>query len=161
MKIHEATEQAYKNGYEAGKKDAVKSGRRARMIELAEADAQGRVIILPTKAQEQRFLVERALQIKLFDWQVAYIWGESRYLMPGRATGKTLANVIRVCLSQGEPLHMYPSGEHQWVCDGVHGPEYLRIYRSYVREVYQKLQLYGGLKLRTIYFSSTEAEEVK
>lgn len=27
MKIHEATEQAYKNGYEQGKRDAVKHGR--------------------------------------------------------------------------------------------------------------------------------------
>lgn len=27
MKIHEATEQAYKNGYEKGKQDAVKHGR--------------------------------------------------------------------------------------------------------------------------------------
>ena len=27
MKVYEATEQAYKNGYEAGKKDAVKHGR--------------------------------------------------------------------------------------------------------------------------------------
>ena len=27
MKIHEATEQAYKNGYEDGKRDAVKHGR--------------------------------------------------------------------------------------------------------------------------------------
>ncbi len=27
MKVYEATEQAYKNGYEAGKRDAVKHGR--------------------------------------------------------------------------------------------------------------------------------------
>lgn len=131
-----------------------------RILELLDADAQGRVIILPTKAQEQRALVERALNIRLFDWQVAYIWGGSKYLMPGRATGKTLANVIRVCLSQGEPLHMYVGGKHQWVCDGVHGPEYLKIYREYVRDTYRKLQLYGGLELRTIYFSPDEAKEV-
>lgn len=132
-----------------------------RLMELAEADAQGRVIILPTKAQEQRALVERALQIRLLDWQVAYIWGGSNYLMPGRGTGKTLANVIRACLSKGEPLHMYVGGKHQWVCDGVHGPEYLRIYRQYVKDAYYKLQLYGGLELRTIYFSPAEAKEVK
>lgn len=130
----------------------------ARLLELAEADAQGRVVILPTKAEEQRALVERALDIRLLDWQVAYIWGDSRYLMPGRGTGKTLANVIRVCLSKGEPLHMYPGGKHQWVCDGVQGPEYLRIYRGYVREAYHKLKLYGGLELRTIYFSDKEAQ---
>lgn len=128
----------------------------SRLLEIAEADAEGRVIILPTKAQEQRALVERALGIRLLDWQVAYIWGKSLYQMPGRATGKTLANVIRLCLSEGDPLHMYPGGQHDFICDGNHGPEYSRTYRSYVRETYQKLQLYGGLKLRTIYFSPAE-----
>ena len=81
--------------------------------------------------------------------------------MPGRATGKTLASVIRLCLSEGDPLHMYPGGDHARICDGNHGPEYFRIYRHYVMEAYKKLQLYGGLKLRTIYFSSSEAQEVK
>lgn len=133
----------------------------SRLLELAEADAQGRVVILPTKAQEQRYLVERALGIRLLDWQVAHIWGGSSYLMPGRGTGKTLACVIRVCLSEGEPLHMYVGGKHQWVCDGHHGPEYIRIYREYVRDTYRKLELYGGLDLRTIYFSAVEAKGVK
>ena len=133
----------------------------SRLLELAEADAQGRVIILPTKAQEQRALVERALQIKLFDWQVAYIWGDSSYKMPGRATGKTLASVIRLCLSKGEPLHMYRGGQNERLCDVYHGPEYFHIFRSYVREAYLRLKLYGGLELRTIYFSPAEAEEVK
>lgn len=133
----------------------------SRLLELAQADADGRVVILPTKAEEQRALVERALEIRLLDWQVAYIWGDSRYQMPGRGTGKTLANVIRVCLSQGEPLHMYVGGKHQWVCDGVQSLEYLKIYREYVRETYRKLQMWGGLELRTIYFSPAEAKEVK
>ena len=133
----------------------------SRLMEMAQADAEGRVIILPTKADEQRFLVERALKIKLLDWQVAYIWGDSGYLMPGRCTGKTLASVIRLCLSQGEPLHMYPGGKHDRVCDGYHGPEYFKIYRGYVRDTYRRFQFYGGLKLRTIYFSPTDAEEVE
>lgn len=129
-----------------------------RLVELAEADAEGRVIILPTKAQEQRALVERALEIRLLDWQVAYIWGNSQYLMPGRATGKTLAYVIRLCLSEGEPLHMYRQGKHCHLCDEHHGPEYLAIFRRYVRDAYRKLEMMGGLKLRTIYFSPAEAE---
>lgn len=129
-----------------------------RILELLDADAEGRVIILPTKAQEQRALVERALSIRLLDWQVAYIWGDSGYLMPGRGTGKTLAHVIRLCLSQGEPLHMYRQGKHYQLCDEYHGPEYPGIFREYVRDTYMKLQLYGGLELRTIYFSPAEAE---
>lgn len=131
----------------------------SRLLELAEADAEDRVVILPTEAEEQKFLVERALGIRLDDWQVAYIWGGSLYVMPGRATGKTLASVIRLCLSEGNPLHMYCGGEHQSLCDVPHGPHYHRIYRGYVRDVYHKLQLQGGLRLRTIYFSSDEAKE--
>jgi hypothetical protein len=132
-----------------------------RLLELAEADAEGRVIILPTKAQIQRALVERALDIRLLDWQVAYIWGDSNFLMPGRATGKTLAYVIRLCLSKGEPLHMYRQGKDCYLCDEYHGPEYLAIFRQYVQDAYRKLKLYGGLELRTIYFSPAEAKEVK
>ena len=130
----------------------------ARLLELAEADAEGRVVILPTKAQEQRALVERALDIRLLDWQVAYIWGNSPYLMPGRGTGKTLAYVLRLCLSEGEPLHMYPAGKHWGLCDVDHGIAYHRIFRDYVRNAYTKLKLYGGLKLRPIYFYPCDVE---
>lgn len=132
-----------------------------RMLELLEADSQGRVIILPTKAQEQRALVERALGIRLLDWQSAYIWGGSTYLMPGRATGKTLAYVIRLCLSEGEPLELYRTGKHWDLCDEYHGPEYFNIFHGYVRDAYKKLKMYGGLKLRTIYFSSAEARAAR
>lgn len=132
-----------------------------RLLELADADAKGLVVILPTKAQEQRALVERALDIRLLEWQVAYIWGSSPYLMPGRGTGKTLAYVIRLCLSEGEPLHMYRQGKDYQLCDEYRGPQYLDIFRKYARDTYRKLQMWGGLKLRTIYFSPAEAKEVK
>lgn len=132
-----------------------------RIAELLNADIEGRVIILPTKAQEQRALVERALEIRLLDWQAAYIWGNSSYVMPGRATGKTLSHVIRLCLSEGEPLHMYPKGKHWGMVDEDQGIAYHRIYREYVRDTYFKLKLWGGLKLRTIYFHPDDAKEVK
>lgn len=130
-----------------------------RIQELAKADAEGRVVILPTKTEEQRALVERALDIRLLDWQVAYIWGNSSYVMPGRATGKTLAHVIRLCLSEGSPLHMYPKGKDWGLCDVDYGIAYHRIYREYVRDTLYKLKMGGGLKLRTIYFHPEEAKE--
>lgn len=133
----------------------------SRIAELLQADMEGRVILLPTKAQEQRLLVEAALGIRLLDWQVAYIWGESSYLMPGRGTGKTLAYTIRLCLSHGRPLHMYPAGEHWGIVDEDHGKAYHRIFRDCVRDTYSKLRLIGGLKLRTIYFHPIDAQEVR
>ena len=133
----------------------------SRILELAQADAEGRVVILPTKADEQKILVQRALGIRLQDWQVAYIWGGSMYRMPGRATGKTLAYVIRLCLSEGEPIHLYRTGKDWGLCDEYNGPQYYHIFRDYVRDAYQKLQMYGGLKLRTIYFSPSDAKEAR
>lgn len=130
-----------------------------RLAYYEDAEEQGRIIILPDKVQEQRICVERALDIKLMDWQVAYIWGNSSYFIPGRATGKTLAYIIRLCLSEGEPLHMYPNGKHRNLCDTYQGQWYYEIFRSYVRDAYEKLKLQGGVKLRKIYFSSTQANE--
>ena len=132
----------------------------SRLLELAQADSEGRVVILPTKAQEQRFLVERALKIKLLDWQVAYIWGNSGYLMPGRGTGKTLASIIRLCLSEGDPLHAYPGGKHFSFEDLNHyRQEYWYEHWRTVHDIYRRLQVYGGLKLRTIYFHFADVRE--
>ena len=132
----------------------------SRLLELAQADAEGRVVILPSASQEQRLIVEHALSIKLLDWQVAFIWGDSHYRLPGRGTGKTLAYVIRFCLSEGTAVHLYPGGEHGGMCDEDHRIPYHSIFRDYVVDVYRKLQLQGGLKLRPIYFSELEAKEV-
>lgn len=83
------------------------------------------------------------------------------YRMPGRGTGKTLAYVIRLCLSEGAPLHMYPGGTHWNVFDEDHGVAYHKVFRDNVRDVYMKLKLNGGLKLRTIYFSRDEVAPVR
>lgn len=115
---------------------------------------QRRFVVLPDEAEEQRFLVETALQIKLLPWQVAYIWGGVHRFPAGRCTGKTLAHVIRLCLSEGEALYMYPLGKHCQLCDEYHGPWYADIYRKYVQDVYFKLEAQGGLKLRKIYFNN-------
>lgn len=111
---------------------------------------------LQARIMYERNCVETALQIKLFEWQVEYIWGNSPVLLPGRGSGKTLAYVIKLCLSEGRPLYMYPGGLDQCLCDADQGPRYYQLFRAYVRETYQKLKRYRGLKLRNIYFSQKE-----
>lgn len=131
-----------------------------RLVELMEADEQGRVIILPSKADEQRQAVERALEVKLFDWQVAYIWGDSHYLMPGRGTGKTFAQIIKLCLSEGCPITL--RGDRPTITDGlgISMPfENYLWFRSEVMRIYQKLVMYQVPGLRKIYFSRPEAQD--
>ena len=129
-----------------------------RVLQLIEADKQGRVVILPTSVQVQREGVERALDIKLYDWQVAFIWGDSNYLMPGRATGKTLATMIRLCVERGVPLVFNRYGIR------VKGGDYLRRWyheHDYwwareVERIYNLLKMYEVPGLREISFREEE-----
>lgn len=43
--------------------------------------------------------INKALGFELYDWQVAYIRGDSDYMQTDRATGKTLAFVLRQLLN--------------------------------------------------------------
>lgn len=51
--------------------------------------------------------VERALGLTLYDWQKDFIFYGKRYgyeVSGYRNTGKTLAHILRLCLSDGEPI---------------------------------------------------------
>ena len=103
-------------------------------------------------------MIEIALQIKLYDWQKAYILGVSDYMMQGRATGKTLAYMIKLCLSKGEPINMSSRRNIEKYVDGRHGGRYIDWFRSYLGDIYYRLESQGGLKLRKIYFTKAELE---
>lgn len=130
-----------------------------RLVELMQADEEGRIVVLPNRVDEQRFCVERALNIRLFDWQVAYIWGNSSYMMPGRATGKTLAQMIRLCVSKGCPIiipvNRVPNLDSLGFTEYCH--EY-RVFRSELERIYRSLEIYQVPGLRKIYFSDKEAQ---
>lgn len=103
--------------------------------------------------------INKLLDITLYDWQVAYIFGESNYVTQGRGSGKTLAYVIKLLLSEGEPIHMYDKHIDEWI-DAIPGPSYSIWFKYMVREVYYKLSQPGSpLKLRRVYFTSREATE--
>lgn len=131
-----------------------------RLVELMKADEEGRIVVLPTKVDEQRFCIERALNIRLFDWQVAYIWGNSSYMMPGRATGKTLAQIIKLCVSKGCPIILPVTRVPN--LDGFEFTGYYheyRMFRQQVESIYRSLEIYQVPGLRKIYFSDKEARE--
>lgn len=43
--------------------------------------------------------INKALGFELYDWQVAYIRGDSDYMPTGRAKGKTVAFILRQLLN--------------------------------------------------------------
>lgn len=129
------------------------------IVQLLDAYERGRVAIIPDQADEQLCGVEKALGIELYGWQIAYIWGRSSYLMPGRGTGKTLAQIIKLCVSEGCPL-VLPTNRKPNL-DGIgiaESFENYRWFRDSVLNIYKKLELYEVPGLRKIYFSDKEAQ---
>lgn len=123
-----------------------------------QAEADGALMRLPSRSDEVISIIERAMHFKLYDWQKAFITGVSDYVMPGRTSGKTMARIIRQCLSDGEPIHLYPGHRDFVECtDEDHGSHYRDWYRHQVIDIYRELERYGGLKLRTIYFTEESA----
>jgi hypothetical protein len=119
------------------------------LFALRKEITDGQLVRLPSESDDTIRMVEAALDIKLYDWQKAYILGLADYVAPGRCTGKTLAHMIRFCLSKGEPIlgwENIPIDEH-------HGPQYQKWYARHLEDIYFKLQKqHPWLKLRMIKF---------
>ena len=113
-----------------------------------------RGVIAPvSKEIVERLCVEEALGIHLYDWQVDYIWNGSSYVPFERGSGRTLAYIIKLCLSEGDPLHIYWWGRHRYMCDEHATPEYFRFFQLLVVDVYMKLRIVPELNVRRIYFA--------
>ena len=130
------------------------------LAELAKAKVEGRLVILPTKSEEIIRIVEFALKIKLYDWQKAYITGASDYVMPGRVSGKTTVYMIKLCLSEGDPIDLTKREIVERYADGIHGSAYVAWFRDELWRVYDALKRIGGIKLREIIFSKNKARDV-
>lgn len=145
--------QAIRDAYELNPTEALEM-----MPKLFQAVDDGKIVELPSKSDETIRMVEIALQITLYDWQKTYIFGKSDYQAPGRATGKTLAHMIKLCLSDGEPINLFQQRDIEHYSDGWHGTRYLDWYRRNLWDVYEKLKR-QPLRLRKIYFTRAGAEE--
>lgn len=82
MKIHEATEQAYKNGYEAGKKDAVK------WISVTERLPEGEELVLILCKNGAMFVGYCGKQYCDFErrWRIKTALNSTKLLNLGRVT---------------------------------------------------------------------------
>ena len=124
---------------------------------LAKAKDENRLLILPSKSDEIIRIVERALHITLYDWQKAYITGVADYVMPGRASGKTTAYMVKLCISEGEPIDLSKRSEVERYVDGYHSHNYPDWFKHELWNVYRELERIGGLRLRTIIFAKPKA----
>lgn len=127
--------------------------------DLAKVKIEGRLVILPSKSEEIIRIVELALRIKLYDWQKAYITGVSGYVMPGRVSGKTIAYMVRLCISEGEPIDLTKRKEIERYQDGSHGSQYSDWFKHELWRIYMSLERVGGLKLKKIYFSERDKHD--
>ncbi|MBQ3228715.1 MAG: hypothetical protein IJB43_09040 [Clostridia bacterium] len=115
------------------------------------------LITLPFRMikQSRRYILirklEKALGIRLRDWQIKYIFGECDDMPGGRGCGKTLAHCIHLCLSKGDPIIVKNKRIQIAYLDEQHGWQYCEHYTSMLREVYYKL-MFSRIKLRDIVF---------
>lgn len=111
--------------------------------------------------------VNRALKIKLTDWQIGYIFHGQPYsdeIYNARCNGKTLAHILRICLKTDaktpEPLEVYIhsyENESDVVIFSLAGEDRKTSHRRdfFKRELYKtymELKKYPKIKLRNIEF---------
>ena len=108
--------------------------------------------------------IERALDIKFYEWQRNYLLGIPMILdmrMTGRCTGKTLAYIIKKLYEKDEPLYLTnireTLSESDWWCmarsleDAKRHGRYDGFFRGELRNIYEELNR-KGLTTRKVIF---------
>lgn len=110
--------------------------------------------------------VEKALDIKFFDWQKDYILDIPRLLdmrMTGRRTGKTLVYIVKLLFAEDKPLNAFDIKEvsrySDWFCisDRIDRKDttYTQWFRRFLMDIYNTLTD-KGLKPRPVFFNRNE-----
>lgn len=104
--------------------------------------------------------INKALSINLYDWQIQYIFYDGNYHSEyhyGRRNGKTLANILKLLLSEGETIYIDTRNIPK-TAKGLIGflkeddSPYKRVefFCTELIAVYYKLEKVKGLKIRKI-----------
>lgn len=97
-------------------------------------------------------LIEKALDIKLYDGQKEYLVNNGTYWYSfSRASGKTLAYCVKLALSDGKPLDMRKPWE---ICDNDYGlpdnkQRYALWFRRFFLDIWHSLKA-AGLPVREL-----------
>jgi len=104
--------------------------------------------------------INKALSIELYDWQIQYIFYDGDYHSEynyGRRNGKTLANILKLILSEGETIYIYARDMPKTAKNLVgylkeDDSPYKRVefFCNELIDVYSKLEKVKGLKIRRI-----------
>lgn len=109
--------------------------------------------------------IEKALDIKFYEWQRKYLLDEPMILdmkMTGRCTGKTLVYIIKQLFEHPEPLMLETRTEvlnsaDWWCCENkrerVWQHPYLDWYRNTLKDIYQKLEEVGIVTRKVVFKS--------
>lgn len=85
-------------------------------------------------------LIEKALGFTLYNWQRAYLLGEPHTIPTERATGRTTAYIVKLLLTNREPINIKFEAmkykDHQGVL-------YTHFFRNFMREIDEKLTTVG------------------
>lgn len=117
------------------------------------------------KYLEQKRIVKKinkALSISLYDWQIDYIFNNGTYHSEynyGRVNGKTLANILKLLLSEGETIQIIKnsrqfSNKCSYLCRYLKEDAINYFRRRYFADellkTYHSLINVKGLKLRKV-----------
>lgn len=84
--------------------------------------------------------VEKALDIKLYDWQRAYILGR-KWMQSSRHSGRTLAYTIKLLVFYNKPIRK--KALYHYADSLGRGMKYCQWYRRYALEINEKLTAAG------------------
>lgn len=110
----------------------------------------------PNIYEEQIQIINKALSIDLYPWQKMYIFGNPEDIIfpTERRSGRTTAYILRLLLTDTEPLYIYRFEVLKNVVDAHYSSVYYEWFRREVHYIYAmlretKLRPY----LRPVYFS--------
>ena len=109
--------------------------------------------------------VERALGLTFKDWQRNYILDIPMVLdmsITGRHTGKTLAYVVKLLLTDGEPIKVYDLNYIHAISDDYHNTggkhrdvAYSQWFRNYLVNIHNSL-IEAGIETREVFYSKEQ-----
>ena len=112
--------------------------------------------------------VERALKLTFKEWQRNYILDIPMVLdlsITARHTGKTLAYVVKLLLTEGEPIKLYDIKYIYSISDDYHNVggrhsdvAYSQWFRNYLVHIHTDL-IAEGIETRKVFYSKQEYDE--
>lgn len=105
-------------------------------------------------------IIEDAFKLKLYSWQKTYLFDKFEYgdyVPQERRCGKTFIYIVKLCISNGDPIKIYRWAEQQKYVDmySFSQTQYNQWFAKELRYIYGTLTRVN-IPLRTIYFTELQ-----